>query len=115
MPTQLELQTRHLEQLHKTRHRLIDWSTHISNLLQNNTTDINRTLRTINSLQQSPSTLTKYKTVVQAFDKNFDANLLRLSFLDQGHTHSQEEIQAEEYHFLELAATIAPDPHLHFS
>ena len=115
MTTQLELQTKHLEQLHRTKHHLIDCSTHISNLLRNNATDINRTLRTIRSLQQSPSTLSKYETVVQAFDKNFDANLLRLSFLAQGHTHSQEELQAEEYHFLELAVTIAPDPHLHFS
>ena len=115
MTTQLELHTRHLEQLRKTKHHLIDCSTHISNLLHTNTADINRTLRTIIYLQQSPSALTKYETVVQAFDKNFDANLLRFSFLDQGHTHSQEELQAEEYHFLELAVTIAPDPHLHFS
>ena len=113
MTTQLELQFRRLEQLRRTNHRLIDWSTHVSNLLHNNNADIDRTLRTISSLHQSPSNLTKYETVVQAFDENFDANLLRLSFLDQGHTHSQEELQAEESHFLELAATIAPDPHLH--
>ena len=92
MTTQLELQFQQLEQLRKTRHQLVDWRTHIFNLLHNNKTDIDRTLCTISSLQQPPSNLTKYETVVQAFEENFNANLLQLTFLEQGHIHSQEEL-----------------------
>ena len=113
MTTQLELQIRRLEQLRRTTHRLIDWSTHVSNLLHNNNADIDRTLRTISSLHQSPSNLTKYETVVQGFEANFDTNLLQLTFLELGNTHSHDELQAIESQFRELAETIAPDPHLH--
>ena len=113
MTTQLELQIKELEQLRKTRHQLIDWSTHTSDLLQNNNTDIDSTLRLITSLQQPPSTQTKYERVVKGFEENFDALLLQLTFLEHKHAHSQEELQVIESHLCEPANMIAPDPHLH--
>ena len=72
MTARLELVTEELKQLCKTRHQLIDWRTHISNLLENNTTYTVNTLRMIKELQHLPPTLTKYKTVLKPFRENFD-------------------------------------------
>ena len=111
--TQLELQLKQLEQLKRTRRQLIDLRTTISNNLQKNKAAIDNTLRTITSLQQSPATLTKYETVVKALEGNLDALPLQPTSIDNDHVHSHEELQAIDYHFRALAATIAPDPHLH--
>ena len=111
--TKLELKLKQLEHLKRKRHQLIDLRTTITNNLEQNKAEINSTLRAIASISQSPTTLTKYETVVKALENNLDALLLQPISIENDHIHSHEELQAIDYHLRELAATIAPDPHLH--
>ena len=111
--TRLERLTTQLEHLRQTQHQLIDWNTHITNLLANNTTAIASIERTIANIRHPPCTLTKYERVVKLFEENFDTYLLQLSFPENENAYSEEELQAIEFHFRELSESIASDPQLH--
>ena len=111
--TRLELHLNKLQQLKRTRHQLIDWSTTISNNIDQNQAEINSTIRTIQSLQQEPVSLTKYETVVKAIEGNPNALELRPTATEPLYSYSQEELQAIDYHLHNLKTTIAPDPQLH--
>ena len=111
--TTLELKLTELEQLQRTRHILIDRSTTIAHSLEQNQAAIESTLRTIKSLQQPPTTLTKYEKVVQYIEQNHNTLILQPRSPEDSHIYSQDELQAIAYHLDELTATIAPDPKLH--
>ena len=111
--TTLEIHLIKLEQLKRTRHQLIDWRTTISHHIDQNQAEINNTIRTIQYLQQETVPITKYKSVVQAIERNPTALTLQPTNPDLLHSLSQEELQAIEYHLHNLRTTIAPDPKLH--
>ena len=111
--TTLELKLTELEQLQRTRHQLIDQSTTISHNLERNQAAIDSTLRTIKSLQQPPTTLTKYEEVVQYIENNHNTLILQPRSPEDSHIYSQDELQAIAYHRHEITANIAPDPKLH--
>ena len=101
-----------LQKLRKSRHWLVDWHIYITHLLDHKNTCTLCILCEIQDSTPQPPALTKYEQVVHVLELNFDTNLLKLTFPTDKKSHSQEELQAIESHFTDLANTIDPNPQL---